>query len=175
MTAPFTLAYAVMKTDSTSYFVDISLSSCIRYCYLLDVCLTLYSLWPQLPKARRLELQAKQLAAAYEQLAADSEKHINALQRNLAVAVDERKQAVRQLDLCQVQLSAALKEKATVEADNVHLKIKVQQLEEETRALREANRLAQVRKRGTNGICEGLYLHPKFFLFCTCVECCRAL
>ncbi len=98
----------------------------------------------QLPKARRLELQAKQLAAAYEQLAADSEKHINALQRNLAVAVDERKQAVRQLDLCQVQLSAALKEKATVEADNVHLKIKVQQLEEESRSLREANRLAQV-------------------------------
>lgn len=87
----------------------------------------------QLPKARRLELQAKQLAAAYEQLAADSEKHINALQRNLAVAVDERKQAVRQLDLCQVQLSQALKEKAAVESDNVHLKIKVQQLEDECR------------------------------------------
>lgn len=98
----------------------------------------------QLPKARRLELQAKQLAAAYEQLAADSEKHITALQRNLAVAVDERKQAMRQLDHVQVQLATVQKEKASLESENVHLKIKVQQLEEDVKALREQTRLLQV-------------------------------
>jgi kinesin family member 11 len=98
----------------------------------------------QMPKSRRLELQVKQLAAAYEQLAADSEKHIGALQRNLAVAVDERKQAMRQLDQCQLQLSQALQEKRQVETDNVHLKLRVQQLEEDVRGLREQHRLTQL-------------------------------
>ena len=42
----------------------------------------------QLPKARRLELQLKQMVAAYDQLAKESERHVRALQRSVAMVRD---------------------------------------------------------------------------------------
>ena len=73
-------------------------------------------------------LQVRQLTAAYEKLAMESERHVRALQRTVAVASDERKQALRVLDDTNATLANTKRELQQAHADLVVKQDKVRSL-----------------------------------------------
>ena len=69
--------------------------------------------------------QARQLAAAYEKLAADSERHIKALQRSLAASVEERNGVQAQVDEGRIQIDLLSRDVAALQIEQDILQGKV--------------------------------------------------
>ncbi len=61
--------------------------------------------------------QARQLAAAYEKLSVESERHIRALQRSLTISTDERRETQRLLDETQLQLATTKRELSATQVE----------------------------------------------------------